>query len=126
MPIKMSKVNGGSEEVKIPFGEEELTVSYNKSRLTVKRVKALSGGALLAADVADGDAQEARLNLVLDFLAGIVDGWDVVDDEGAPVPATRETFEDLLAISALTKIMGALLAEQAPDPPAAGPSTDTF
>lgn len=85
MPIRISDLIVGKRNLAVPFGDSELNLVYNPNNITVEQ-EALE-------QELRGKGQHIRA--VAATLANLVSEWDLVDEDGEPMPPTAETFEHL-------------------------------
>lgn len=79
--IRLYRAKIGS--VSIPWGEDTVTVTYKPLAMTPAMVDAL-----IAKNITDRGFLEA-------FALGIVDGWDILGEDGQPCPITAEFLREL-------------------------------
>ncbi len=104
MPVRLSALTADRRTITVPFGDDSLTLTYKPSAINaVQEARELeeraSGKHLLA---------QAR------SLKEILTGWDVLDDDGAPVPIA----EDVLAtfgLDVVSKMTRAILDDLLPN-----------
>lgn len=80
MPIKLANLASKTDTATFNFQGDECTIVYRPNWITPERQAALS------AAQAEGKADEQFRALVI----GLIESWDVLGDDGQPVPVTDE------------------------------------
>lgn len=116
MPVRLTALTADRRTVRVAFGEDVLSVTYRPSAVNaVQEARELE-------DRAAGRHLAAQAN----SLAEIISGWDLVDDDGQPLPPSAEVLAGLgLDVTArLTReILADLLPNQTTPPSSPGGSS---
>lgn len=98
---------------------EDVRLDYSMAGLSPA---ALEGVVTAAAPDDDGDDKEARGRSVIakgraatDFLASVLRGWDLVDDDDQPIPVTRATIAQL-SFDLQAEFIDAIMDDASVDP----------
>lgn len=100
MPIKLGDLTRQTKTVTVRFEDTEdtLTVSYRPRNLTPAMQAAFERA-----------SREGRYTeVLLDGIRGLVAEWDLIGEDGEPVPFTAEALADvpLLVLSAVAEVIG--------------------
>lgn len=90
MPVTLSKMAANTASVVIPVGEDSVTVTYYPSRVSEK----VFGSLAVLADQSNTDFV-ANAHALNEVLVTLVASWDVLRDDGQPVPITMEDLPDV-------------------------------
>ena len=105
MPIRLSALTADRRTLKIEFGDDALSVTYRPSAFNVKQE------ARENEEKGRGEhiAAQAR------SLAEIIASWDLLGEDGKPVPPTAEVIGSL-GLDVTSKITRAILDDLLPNP----------
>lgn len=109
MPIRISALTADRGTVTVPFVDDTLKITYKPSAINVEQEER---------ELADR-AEGRHLLAMAKSLAELVESWDLLDDEGKPVPVSVEVLSPL-GLTVLQKITRAILDDVLPNrtPPA--------
>lgn len=100
MPVSLAQLTANRATLAIPLSADDpdgpaLHITYKPSGITpraLRAMRALQGTDVAALSEAD---QLAALDTITGYLASVVLQWDLTDNDGAPIPATRAGLEDV-------------------------------
>lgn len=110
MPLSLGDLRSRTRRVAVPVAGETLEVEYRPTALTPGLIAWLRG--------IEADGQPERL---AEVLCQVVIGWDLLGDDGAPLPVTEEVAREL-PLRLLGVIVRAVLEDAQEDPPSPGTS----
>ena len=87
MPIRLSDLAAKTRTVTVDFEGTPIEVTYLPGRMTMATQQRLQKSTELPAGKANRE--------LATILAELVAGWDVTDDNGAPLPVTEELVRQL-------------------------------
>ena len=152
MPIRLADILKDTKTVTFTYEEDEVTVEYRHNALTpVMRIALAAGGNYIRSKrqaatpakgkgkkgeqpaQADGDSwwQDALAEMqeYLGTVASLIVNWDVLGDDGQPLPVTPALLEQL-PLSFINAVVSAMLMDGLPNPrtgensPGISPPTD--
>lgn len=104
MPISLSALTADRRTVTIPFGDDVLTVVYRPSAINaIQEARELE-------DREKGQVLRSQAR----SLAEVIASWDVVDEEGQPLPVSEDVLA-ALGIDVASKINRAILDDLLPN-----------
>lgn len=110
MPITLTELFADEKPLQIPIGAHTLAVKYRVSGITPETEQ-----------VFRRLAQESAGQALVAFLLPILTDWDLLDDEGRPVPINQKTLSSL-PVRFLSLITEAIGEDINPNPTSAGSS----
>lgn len=105
MPITLAEIAVDRRELSIPIGNGVLNIAYNLAGLT-PQVEAQFRRA--AREDRNGEA-------LVTFLQPLLLSWDLLGEDGQPLPITEETLQTL-PLAFLAQLVEAIGADTAPNP----------
>lgn len=114
MPVTLAHLIADTRTLSIPVGDDTLTVTYRPSGLTPATEGKLHE--LASAERAGG--------MLVTFLLDMLTGWDLLGEDGAPLPITDEVLSRL-PLTFLARLVEALSGDVRADPTNGGPSAAT-
>lgn len=109
MPLKIGQILPKDKRQAVPFdvavGDGRLMGTYYPGRITLGALAGLG---------AQNDILR-QVDAMIGYVLGLIASWDLTDNDGAPIPLTREALEQF-QVEELTAITQALQAEQSVDP----------
>ena len=109
MPISLSALTADRRTVRVPFGDDTLTLTYRPSAVNAKQ------------EARELEEREKGQHLMAQArsLAEIVESWDVLGDDGQPLPVSAEVLAGL-GLDVTSKLTRAILDDLLPNrtPPA--------
>ena len=114
MPLKLSRLFEATSTEEIPYLGEVLTVTWTPAGMT----PALQDRFLSA------DGENASTKAVVEVLSGLLRGWDLLDDDGTPIPTTTERLM-VLPKNFLLEVLGSLSSASSPKAESEPPSPDS-
>lgn len=120
MPLKLADLRKETRAVTFPFAGESVTVVYRPRLLSpVLRVQLLGGAGMF---LEGEEAERVTLGRFVEVnreycaaLAGLLESWDVLGDDGEPLPATAEWLEQFDA-EFVRALVAAIVQDQRVDP----------
>lgn len=102
MPISLSDLFRGTKKVGFQWEEDDVVVEYNFNLLTPPRrlflaTSGQSSPVVVSEQAPWWEAVRERRDRYLDCLVEILVSWDVLGDDGNPVPISRETLDSFPA-----------------------------
>jgi hypothetical protein len=114
MPLRLSRLFEATSTEEIPYLGEVLTVTWTPAGMT----PALQDRFMSA----NGENESTKA--VVEVLAGLLKGWDLLDDDGTPIPTTTERLM-VLPKSFLLDVMRSLSSASSPKATSEPPSPDS-
>ena len=90
-------------------GGEGLVITYAPEAITPKHMRALKA----MSKEKNGEAEDAIATL----LTSVGLAWNLTDEDGTPIPATPEGWDDKVGLRTLFTIWNAIQEDQAPNAP---------
>lgn len=130
MPISLSDLFLGSKRVVFKWGEDSVTIEYKHNLLTPpRRLFLATSGHSSEMPVTEDSPWWAeirdRRDKYLECLVDVLVSWDVLGDDGEPVPISYETLDDLPA-AFVAAIAEAILLDGIVDPQRSETSSDSL
>jgi hypothetical protein len=142
MPIQLSDILKDTKEITFDYEGNECTIVYRHKALTpIMRVLLGAGSDYIRSKRESQQPKKkgkkgeapgvnwqdlvADVHEYLGAIAGLLVTWDVLDDEGEPLPITVEWLEHL-PMSFINSIAGAMLTDGLPNPQNGKVSPDTL
>lgn len=114
MPVRLSELRANVRTVAIPVDGDVLNVTYRPSGITPE-----------VEDRLDEATSKQRIGeSLMTLLAAALVSWDLLGDDGKPLPVTVETMR-VLPLSFLAKLVQAVTADMRPNAPSGGSSAVT-
>jgi hypothetical protein len=111
MPLSFAQIQADVRTINVSYFEHNFSVTYRPSENTPRKNSA-------AQELEEGgDTNKATI----DTLCRVMIAWDVLGDDGKPLPITAETLGDM-PYAILTSIVQAIGADGSPKPASAGKS----
>lgn len=129
MPIRLSDLAKATRPASFNWEGETCNLEYRPSAITTQMQFAAASITMLGKDDPapdDPDAQRARgveragalveaLGDYIDAMVKLLASWDVLGDDGAPLPIERETLTNL-SLDFVYAMFGAIMAAYNPNP----------
>lgn len=113
MPVTLAKIAANTASVTLAVGAESVTITYYPGRVTEKTIALTQAMASMTGETMA--ASYARFN---EALAGLIQRWDVLEDDGATMfPLLPERLADL-PVGFRIQVMSAILGDLRPEAPA--------
>lgn len=112
MPLTPSAIRNRRISLTFDYAGEPVTIEYYAARLASLNTARFEQ---LQADLADITDEHEAAALVADVLLDAVASWDLAEDDGAPMPLTRERLVQLIADEEGTDLVTDMLAAIAED-----------
>lgn len=94
-----------SATVRVPFGDLTVTVRYSPDRLKPADEDA----------VREAQRDQYASGVLISFLCAVVEEWDLMDDDGRPIPLTPEALQHV-PLTIMDRIAGAIFQDMRPHP----------
>ena len=111
MPIKIGDLSKEVREISFVFADETVNLSYKVGKYT--------GEAELRLSEAQTDKQP--VNGLVNLLDGMLVSWDVLEDDGKPMPVTVENLRRL-PVNFLAEVANTITEDMRPNAVTASPS----
>lgn len=104
MPIRASALTADRRSLKVAFGDDALSLTYKPSAVNAVQ------------EARELEEREKGQHLMAQArsLAEIITGWDLVDDDGAPLPVSAEIIAPL-GLDFTAKVTRAILDDLLPN-----------
>ena len=106
MPIRIGQISHDLRTVTVSFAGETFTVTYRTSGFTPETEDRLF--ALLES--------QRGASAIVEVLAACLDSWEVLGDDGKPLPPTKENLRRLPVVF-LNAVVTAIYEDMRPNPP---------
>lgn len=104
MPIRLSAITADRRTVKVPFGDDSLSLTYRPSAIN----------AVQEARELEEREKGRHLQAQATSLAEIITSWDILDDEGQPLPVSEEVIATF-GLDVVSKVTRAILDDLLPN-----------
>jgi hypothetical protein len=106
MPLKLANLSGQLAQTDFPFAGESVHIEYHPNFLTPaveKKFRAeqrrverqIREARELAKTNPDAEVPEIEPTVLFNTIKGLIESWDVLDDDNRPLPITDETLGQL-------------------------------
>jgi hypothetical protein len=104
MPVSLNKIASNTATVILWFGDDSLEIAYFPLRITTEMMATMAS----FADMKTEQAVVDNFRAVADMLATIIKSWDLLEDNGEPIPLTAERIVKISPVIALMVIQAIL------------------
>jgi hypothetical protein len=91
MGVKLQQLFNSTQEVLFDYLGNEITVQYKASGLSPEKL--VKAEDIQRAASTTGESEKA-LRALVELVAGVIVSWDVLDEDGQPIPVTEEFLWD--------------------------------
>lgn len=105
MPVTLSKMAANTASFSMPVGDDSVTITYYPQRVSEKTYASLQ----VLADQENTD-MEQNTHALNDVLISLVASWDVLRDDGTPVPITHDALPEV-PIPFRGQVVNAIMAD---------------
>lgn len=95
MAITLTALLDNMAELPLKVGDDDLLVKYRPGKMTQALRSKLQRGPVAFLEEGDDKSVEAAWQAYYNAIAGLLVSWDVLDDDGKPLPINAETLADL-------------------------------
>lgn len=110
MPVTLAQIAANTASVTFAVGNETVTIVYYPGRVTEKTIAQTE-----AMKTMTGETMEARYSAFNTALAGLIQSWDVMEDDGVTMWPLEPGRLAELPVGFRMQVIGAILGDLRPE-----------